>query len=327
MKILRIILSVLLIACISFTFVFPAYSTNKILDKKEDFKEIITIWHIDTFEGGKWSRREFLNYVSKKFERKNVGVLIMVKSATKTGIEEALKKGELPDAISYGAGLNLINLVEINSSYNFNPGKVEKKQYALPWCKGGYVLLYQEQKNIEKGIEKLVVSQTEYTQPLLAFLSEQLSSKEIMALPPLEAYIQFVTGKVDCLLGTQRDVERLQAKGYGYKAKPLEEFNDLYQYISITEKGASKKFLQNFLDYLFSEEIQKELNKISMFSEFYDVSYENSTLSEMIKIRQANGLNVFVNGETLTELQQLSNRGIKGDNDSIIKIKNLVVKS
>lgn len=311
-----------------FTFSFGKKdASDKIFNKKEDFKEVITVWHIDTFEGGKWSRREFLNYVAKKFEKKNVGVLIMVKSISRDGIVESINKGELPDIVSYGAGVDLVKLAEIKGDKTFNNGQVNKKQYALPWCKGGYVLFSSVEKQIDDKIEKIVVSQSEYSQPLLAFLSENLKANKIEVLSPLEAYVQFVTGKADYFLGTQRDVERLQAKGYSYNAKPLEHFNDLYQYVSITEKGNSKNFTQKFIEYLLSEEIQKELTKISMFSQFYDISFENETLNKMSKIRHKDGLNLFLPSLTLKELQECSVKAVLGDDESLFKIKKLVVKS
>ncbi len=328
MKIIRIFLSLILIACMTFTFSFGKKdASDKIFNKKEEFKEVITVWHIDSFEGGKWSRREFLNYVAKKFEKKNVGVLIMVKSISREGIVESINKGELPDIVSYGAGIDLVKLAEIKCDKTFNNGQVNKKQYALPWCKGGYILFSNVEKQIDDKIEKIVVSQSEYSQPLLSFLSENILTEKIEVLSPLDAYVQFVTGKSDYFLGTQRDVERLQAKGYSYNAKPLEHFNDLYQYVSITEKGNSKNFTQKFIEYLLSEEIQKELTKISMFSQFYDISFENETLNKMSKIRQKDGLNLFLPSLTLKELQECSVKAVLGDDESLFKIKKLVVKS
>ena len=312
----------------TFTFSFKKKdASDKIFDKKEEYKEVITVWHIDTFEGGKWSRREFLNYVAKRFEKKNVGVLIMVKSISKDGLVESIEKGELPDIISYGAGVDLVKLSEIQSDKKFTNGQVNKKQYALPWCKGGYVLFSNVEKQIDDEIEKILVSQSEYSQALLAFLSENLTAKKIEVLSPLEAYVQFVSGKVDYFLGTQRDVERLEMKGYSYKAKPLENFNDLYQYVSLTEKGSAKNYTQKFINYLLSEEVQKELTKISMFSQFYDISFENETLNKMSKTNQKEGLNLFLPSLTLKELQEYSKKAVLGDDESLFKIKKLVVKS
>ena len=312
----------------TFTFSFKRKdASDKIFNKKEEFKEVITVWHIDTFEGGKWSRREFLNYVAKKFEKKNVGVLIMVKSISKDGLVESIEKGELPDIISYGAGVDLVKLSEIQSDKKFTNGQVNKKQYALPWCKGGYILFSNVEKQIDDKIEKIVVSQSEYSQPLLAFLSENLKANRIEVLSPLEAYVQFITGKVDYFLGTQRDVERLEIKGYSYKTKPLENFNDLYQYVSLTEKGNAKNYTQNFINYLLSEEVQKELTKISMFSEFYGINFENETLNKMSKTNQKEGLNLFLPSLTLKELQEYSKKALQGDEEYLFKIKKLVVKS
>ena len=328
MKILRIILSIVLIFCIVFTFSFGKISaTDKLLDKKEEFKEILTIWQIDSFEGGKWSRREFINSVARKFEKNNTGVLIMVKTLSSEGVAEAVKRGEMPDIISYGAGVDMINLQELKINKCFLNGKINDKQYAIPWCRGGYLLFSNPQKSNDENIDKIVVSQAENTQPLLAMLYENINANKIEILPPLEAYIQFVTGKTAFFLGTQRDVERLESKGVTYTAKPLENYNDLYQYLSVTERGNKKESAIKFVEYLLSKEIQLELSKISMMSEFYTVNFQNQTLAEMSKIKAKYGLSAFLSKEQLKELQNLSLTGLKGDDESIIKIKNFVVKS
>ena len=64
-----------------------------------------------------------------------------------------------------------------------------------------------------------------------------------------------------------------------------------------------------------------------MFSQFYDISFENETLNKMSKIRQKDGLNLFLPSLTLKELQECSVKAVLGDDESLFKIKKLVVKS
>ena len=63
----RIITLSLLIIIVSYSFIFgyKNITTEKILADKEDYKNIITVWQIDTFEGGKGSRKQFLESIGK----------------------------------------------------------------------------------------------------------------------------------------------------------------------------------------------------------------------------------------------------------------------
>jgi hypothetical protein len=85
----------------------------------------------------------------------------------------------------------------------------------------------------------------------------------------MDAYVKFVTGKVKWFLGTQRDVNRLETRGMSVKVTPLERFNDLYQYVSITSSDQIKRYYaEQFINYLVSEQVQKKLNEIGMLSCF-----------------------------------------------------------
>ena len=68
------------------------------------------------------------------------------------------------------------------------------------------------------------------------------------------------------MLGTQRDVVRLDNREEEYFYTPIKAFNDLYQYFSITSSDKDKiNAVNQFLDLLLSEKIQKTLTKIKMF--------------------------------------------------------------
>ncbi len=57
-----------------------------------------------------------------------------------------------------------------------------------------------------------------------------LSGEEIDSL---SAYVAFLNGKYRYLLGTQRDRCRFVSRGVEVYEKPLNEFCDLYQYVSV----------------------------------------------------------------------------------------------
>ena len=74
------VISSLLGFCVAFTLFF---GKNFIYRKAEsegakNYKGIINVWQIDSFEGGTGSRKNFLSDVARTFEKKNDGVLVMV---------------------------------------------------------------------------------------------------------------------------------------------------------------------------------------------------------------------------------------------------------
>ena len=68
---------------------------------------------------------------------------------------------------------------------------------------------------------------------------------------PTNAYLKLIGGKYRYMLGTQRDVFRLKARNVPFTIKPIEQFNDLYQNISIlTDIGEKVELCNKFIDYL-----------------------------------------------------------------------------
>jgi hypothetical protein len=100
---------------------------NKVLEQGKNDRSILTIWQIDTFEGGTKSRRQFLIDVGKEFESQNQGAFVMVNSHTISSAENTLENGIYPDIISYGNGLDLKQLTELKIDKTFKGGIIEEK--------------------------------------------------------------------------------------------------------------------------------------------------------------------------------------------------------
>lgn len=80
---------------------------------------------------------------------------------------------------------------------------------------------------------------------------------------PTSAYVSLISGEYDFLLGTQRDVIRLQTRGESFEVKPLPEFNDLYQYISVlTRDGEKAAVAEEYINYVLSH--GESLTRIGM---------------------------------------------------------------
>ena len=328
MKIIRVIFASIITFCSIFTFTF---GYKKIGEEKlkiaSDYKGIITMWQIDGFEGGSGSRKQFLLSQAREFEKQNEGVLVMVINHTFISAEQSLAQGVYPDIISYSNGINIKNARPLTTKKVAGGGKVGEKVYATAWCRGGYVLI----KNLDasdKADGSIIVSQGQYTQPLLAMHLEGFEFDNSLVLSPMDAYVKFTSGKYEYMLGTQRDVVRLTNRGFNFSASPLTKFNDLYQYVSLTSTDKNKSvYASRFIDYLLSDKVQEKLNKINMLSPYKNVSFDIETLNLMQNIRGFNTISAFNHSMVLHELQSKSELAIKGDKNTVNYIKKILILS
>jgi hypothetical protein len=278
--------------------------------------------------------------VSRNFEKENKGVLIMVISHTQESAAQSINEGNYPDMISFGAGVDVVNMSEIKTNKNNLGGFVGDKSYAVSWCRGGYALFSNPKLTSDNGdknqgeesekkitkIDDLIVSQSAFTQPLAALALEEIAVENVQIYPPLEAYVKFVSGKIPYFLGTQRDVFRLNARGFEFNFQPLTTFNDLYQYISISATDTNKRFYcQKFIDYLISEKVQSRLNEIGMFSSFYQTPYEINELISMQTLKGFKTISAFMDRENLKQMQTISKNAALGNLHDLNKLKTLLV--
>lgn len=335
MKFFRILSGALIIICCAFTLLYGRYKIveSGVDTTPENYKGVITIWQIDSFEGGIGSRKQYLLKVARAFEKKYQGVLVMVINQTPEGVINAYKNGQIPDLISYGTGTEIKGCEQILTDRKVSGGMVGDTCYATAWCRGGYVLLTNPNLTAnldikDKNIEKLLVSQGEFTQPLTSFILEGYRASEIEILDPMSAYIKFTSGKVSHFLATQRDICRLINRGMEFNVIPLENYNDLYQYISITSLNVQKRFYaQQFVNYLVSDSVQESLSLIGMYSPYVNVEYSETQHQLMQKVKSNINVSAFASTITLKEMQRLSTLAVKGDENALNKIKNMCIIS
>ncbi len=332
MKLLRIFFAIIIVFCCSFTILHG----KKILkeenqtEESEEYQGIISVWQIDGFEGGIGSRKQFLLKVARSFEKEYNGVLVMVTNITKQGAEDNIKNGIYPDMISFSNGVDISGMCELNVLKDFIGGMIGGVSYAVSWCRGGYVLIENPAFYAKKDIEKnsIVVSQGEYTQPVLAMCFDDLCFENIEILSPMDAYVKFVMGKSKYFLGTQRDVNRLQTRKMEINTTPIVKYNDLYQYISIVSKSELKRFYaEKFIEYLISEKTQQKLSDIGMMSCYYNVKFDNEHLNQIQLTKNQYTLSAFTHSEDLKYLHDISLLWAKGNKDAENKIKNVLIKS
>lgn len=331
MKFFRIFAGALGVFCIVFSSLFGYKRIGK--DKEiviyNEYQGLLSIWHIDGFEGGKGSRRDFLMSVARDFEKEYQGVPVMVVSHTIESANNALSNGQKPDLISFSNGVEVGQLAEIKTKLETPQTTLNGKQYAIPWCRGGYVLVAKKDNGVSldnSTFEEIIISNDLYTQPFCSLVMENITCKKFSYNTPLNAYIDFINKKGVVFLATQRDVIRLQNRGIDVAVRPITEFNDLYQYISYFDNGKDKNtFSQRFIELLVSQKWQQRLDDIGMMSEFFRVNFENEHLKEMQKIKAKKSLSCFFDKAYLTNLKEMSIKAVGGDENSILKLKKLIV--
>ena len=244
-SIFRILLFALcLIILISAPIMILTRGTSARADRNMD---VLSLWQIDGFEGGKGSRASYLQNIANSFSKNN-DCYITVTSLTSDAARENLARGTVPDLISYGAGMH----------------GIEKyiKGYST-WCHGGYcfLTLSQSAKFEDISAENTIINSG--TDNLSGAAALFCGIQGAVVDKPTGAYVKLINGKYKYLLGTQRDIYRLKTRGVAFEVKPITQFNDLYQNISVTSTDYKKQILsERFISFLL--ENSKNINKLGL---------------------------------------------------------------
>lgn len=247
----KLILRILSFAlCIAVLIAAPVMISKQFAPKESQNKDMVmlNLWQIDSFEGGKGSRASYLKKVGEEF--KSSDFYVNVKTVTADAARENLKNGVIPDMISYGAGMyGLESLIRGNPPY-------------VCWANGGYCFLTLDNGDFSDiSAQNTVINRgiDNFSQIAALFTGVGGAAEE----SPTGAYVSLINGKYKYLLGTQRDIFRLRTRGVSFKIKPVTEFNDLYQVISVTaESGERAALCRRFIDRLLSAE---DLDSLGLF--------------------------------------------------------------
>lgn len=296
----KIRLFVCLALCVAICVAAPCLLLN---DKKSSSaaspdKTVLRVWQIDCFEGGKGSRADFLQSVGNGFS-KQCNCYISVLSLSSEAAVRNLANGNVPDLISYGAGMCGIE--------SYIDGYAQ-------WCYGSYCILTLDSSSdfsdmtakntvINAGKENLVNAAA-----LFCGVCNATTEKST------GAYVSLINGKYKYLLGTQRDIFRLKTRGVSFAVKPVTEFNDLYQNISVTAKGDRADCAESFIEYLLSR--KTEVNKIGMLSAANGLYDDEMRVLEDLEYECR--LTSPVSGAVKSQLEKLISDG------DINKLKNLL---
>ena len=329
---LRFGLSALLVAFVvmaPFT-LFPSLvmaEANVNRNEVYEYQGILELWHIETFEGGSRSRATFLEQEAINFEKNHKGTYIVIQTMSLEQFKLNIEAGKKPNMLSFGVGgCDGIEkeLVEIDAdairgdlkSY----GKYGAKQLAVPYILGGYAMIEQklqsEDSKTNANMSKTGVGLKGTTNPLKAL---QAASKQIatlyddISMDSYDAYDKFLKGYYGTLIGTQRDVYRIesrQQKGLmtDCKFNFLGRYTDLVQYMSVFEgKEIEEKLCKEFVSQMISENVQKKLKNYNLFSTLENVSlYDSGIYADFEKALSGDlkSENAFVSNEEIRSMKQ-----------------------
>ena len=319
MKTLSVVISsVLSAAVIALAVVLP---TKKAVVEKTAPFTILTLWHIDGFEGGVGSRASYLKKVSREFEKEN-GCLINVVSETAFDAKEKIKSGVLPDIISYSSGIGEAAglIVELDKTVMSAGGEAGGRYYASSWAYGGYVVITHKGETVEKT----VVSQGDTTFPVIACMLGEVDVRGATALPPQRAYERFIADKSARLIGTQRDIYRLKNKIDDFEITPVAGFTDLIQYVSVIAGTDKTKIAKKFAAYLASDG-QEGVHTLGLMSgdKTYNIA-DNGLIDRLYSVNYDKTLPIFLSDETLNELNAQCEKYLSGGEADAEFIKNTV---
>ena len=120
--------------------------------KPTEHERILTLWHVETFEGGVGSRGDFITGRAVEFGKK--GRHVLVKTHTIESAKESLKKGEKPDLVSFGIGADFV--VPMAKRVTLTVAGEKVKSRAFVWAQGGYFLF--RKSGDETPIKTLTIS-------------------------------------------------------------------------------------------------------------------------------------------------------------------------
>ncbi len=249
-------------------------------------KTVLNLWQIDSFEGGKGSRTSYLKTLADEFTKTEncfINVISLSSEAAKININE----GNVPDLISYGAGVDGLE--------NLFYGKIPYQT----WCRGGYCIITLEETadfsdiNAENTIINVGTENLSAAAALFCGLENAETAK------PTEAYLKLINGKFKYLLGTQRDIFRFRTREVQFKIKAVTEFNDLYQNISVTtNKSINSAFAEKFVKKLLSN----SKNSVQIGLMFDGVNLYDDEMKEMENIVFNCKLSAPVSNNTKNEI-------------------------
>lgn len=284
-KVSRLLCGVLSVVAVSVT-IFYMFHSKKDITAEEEIVTL-TLWQIDSFEGGTGSRSAYLQEKGndyKKLDNEYINVVALSADAARLNIAN----GNTPDIISFGSSeWGLENL--INPDYQVQC-----------WCYGAYCLLAigEDVDFTEANSENTVMNNGKDNLSQAAAL--MCGMEDAATQSSNYAYVDLINGKYKFLLGTPRDIYRLNARKVRYSIKPIEQFNDLYQLIAVcTDDTKRAEAANKFVEYLMDN--KSDIYKLGLLGGDCDI---NEKIIPLEKINYELTLCVPISESTRNEIEK-----------------------
>ena len=320
-KKIKVIFSFLFcVLCIAFVVFSPSYvfdkeryslSLNKYLSSTHAKDVVLSLYHVETFEGGSASRSKYLEKMAQRFNRLYSNCYIVVKTISQDELVLNIEKNNIPDMLSFGTGAGEYVagfMAELGKNKNIRPdlatlGTKGGKILAYPYMLSGYALISKHSldegendisqllESIKKGKKTIkgVSIGMENTNPCEVLAQKGIKScKENAQVfdSQYDAYCSFVNGESASLLGTTRDVHRIKNREQNGTIPTCScyyfgGYSDLVQYIGVSTKSAKNlECCKLFATFLTQEESQQAIKNYGLFSVCSTKIYTENYMSE-----------------------------------------------
>ena len=269
--------------------------------REEERTRVLTLWQVDSFEGGRGSRTQYLQDVAETFFD-GTKTYVTVTSLSADAARGNIAAGNVPARSSYGAGFYGIETLINPADFTY-----------ICWCRGAYLLICLDDACDFSDVtpQNTVINEGRDNLVFACALFEGLSGATFEA--PTSAYVSLINGKYKYLLGTQRDICRLETREQSYKAKVVTSFNDLYQNISILNNNDGYSYCRDFCLYL--NDVSQGVASLGMVS---DGAQSVGIRAEMQSAEYEYAITSFVGETYINEVKNAIN------NSDLNSLKNLL---
>ncbi len=304
-----------------FVFNKDNYKMGMFFNLSHSSKVVLTLYHIETFEGGTNSRTTYLNKRAEDFNKQNPNVFIVIKSMDKEELLLNLEDGKRPDMFSFGVGVGeyIVGfLAQLNKNASVREdlqefAKWDNKILAYPYILSGYCVLSHADSD-NNDISTLLTPKNQMSgfsysktdinpvQALNVNGINYLSTNGSEFNSTYDAYLNFVNKKSVSLIGTMRDVARCKNREANFSLSNitynmLGGYSDLIQYVSVVDNANSNRtyFSKLFAEFLLSEKSQSSLKSYGLFGTSKNKIYDTGYMSQFedILLKNLTGVNVF----------------------------------
>lgn len=309
---------VLLVAAATLLVLVPKLSQKQSQPSKT-YAGVVELWNVETFEGGSGSRSAWLTGRAAAFEKLHEGLFVHVTNLSPQQLNQKLADGQTFDIVCFSRGVGCAiqqylqcytkSVGDVKDNL-LSSGTLDGKVFALPLYAGGYFLFARKSQLPQNAhliatalsnsfcrkvgkhtynLQPLVCGFAQFNSPLTALAMSGGKGKIVPDenVSQYDAYEKFVANKTAVmLLGTQRDLYRLSERQKNEKIERLQccalgGYTDLVQYLGVSSQSQNADACMDFLQFTVSEQSQKTLVNLNLFSVLEQTFYTSLNYCEM----------------------------------------------